>query len=493
MFLVICSIPISPQGASAEEDANLIKRFDFGTTESSVMEGYTQVTPETAYTEELKYGFADSTKVTATDRSTSDPIKSDFVSAIGTSFNVDLEPGNYSIAIIAGDDTEQTNIGIKAENIQKIQDIVVAKGEFIERTFDIALVEDQLKIELTGSAPKINALVITKLPEQNAGEISSVYIAGDSTVQTYDEYWKPEAGWGQMISRFFSTDVTFENNAIGGRSTKSFINEGRLDAILREIKPNDYLLVQFGHNDATISNPDRYASVPDYKNYLKTYINGVRQRGATPILVTPVGRRDFNAQTGKFNVSFPEYVKGMKEVAQEMDVDLVDLSTLSVAYYDSIGPEGTLSVFLHTAPGIYQAFPNGSQDNTHFQEYGAIQLGRLVSGGIKDLDIPLSAYVQDIEVPSKVPSKPTGVTASGISNAGAQLNWEKEEGADIYKIYRKLSTDSEYSLIGTSTLPSFNITGMEEAQTYHVVVSAVNGKGESEYSEVVTITTKKQH
>lgn len=491
VLMVICSIPFNPQGTSAaEEDSSIVKKFDFGTKDSPTLSGYTQVTPETAYTTELTFGFSDVTKVTATNRNTSDELKSDFISAIGTSFQVDLEPGDYSISVIAGDSEEATSVGVKAENIQKVQNTSVAKGEYMERTFNLALVDSQVSFELTGDNPKINALVISKLPKRSATEVPTVYIAGDSTVQTYDEYWKPEAGWGQMISRFFSSDVSFKNHAIGGRSTKSFINEGRLDTILQEIKPDDYFLVQFGHNDATISIPERYASVPDYKNYLKTYINGARQRGATPILVTPVGRRDFNAQTGKFNVSFPEYVQGMKEVAEELDVALVDLSTLSVAYYDSIGPEGTLSVFLHTEPGIYQAFPNGSQDNTHFQEYGAIQLARLVSGGIKELNLPLSSYVQDIAPPAEVPQKPTGVTASSISNAGAKITWDKVEGADIYKVYRRLAGDSDYSVVGTSTLPSLNISGMEEGKTYQVVVSAVNGKGESERSESVDIKTK---
>jgi lysophospholipase L1-like esterase len=236
-----------------------------------------------------------------------------------------------------------------------------------------------------------------KNPERKAGGYPTVFIAGDSTVQTYKEKWKPKAGWGQMIPKFFSSDIAFDNHAIGGRSAKSFINEGRLDTILREIKPDDYLLIQFGHNDAKKSRPDRYASVPDYKRYLKKYVNGARQRRAIPILITPMGRRDYNKDTRKFNVSFPDYVQGMKEVAVELDVALVDLSSLSIAYYDKIGPEGTLSLFLHTESGIYPAFPNGSHDNTHFQEYGAIQIARLIAQGIKELDIPLSSFVMDVE------------------------------------------------------------------------------------------------
>lgn len=489
LLLLVTSVPALPVQVSAEEPT-LLKKFDFGTPTSSVQDGYTKVSSDTAYSAEAGYGFADISKVTSTDRTTSDPLKSDFISTTQTSFNVDLPNGDYSVTVIAGDETDSTDVGVKVDNIQKVQNAAITKGNYIERTFEISLVDGQLTFEFTGTNPKVNAMIIEKLPERTAGELPTVYIAGDSTVQTYDEYWRPEAGWGQMIPRFFSSDVTFKNHAIGGRSTKSFINEGRLDNILREIKPNDYFLIQFGHNDATISIPERYASVPDYKNYLKTYINGARQRGAIPILVTPVGRRDFNAETGKFNVSFPEYVQGMKEVAAELNVDVVDLSARSVAYYDTIGPEGSLSVFLHTDPGVYTAFPNGSQDNTHFQEYGAIQLARLVSDEIKNLNIPLSQHVTGIEPPANVPAKPTNVTVSSISNAGALVTWKEVEGADIYKIYRKLSTDSEFQLVGTSTITQLNTTGMVEGKAYDVYVTAVNGKGESERSDVKQFTTK---
>lgn len=148
-------------------------------------------------------------------------------------------------------------------------------------SFDIALVDGQMNLVFSGMKPNINALVITKQPNRPANELPTVYIAGDSTVQTYDPYWIPQAGWGQMIPDFFSEEVTFKNQAIGGRSSKSFIVEGRLDEVLRKIQPGDYFLIQFGHNDATISVPDRYASPADYKNYLKTYVEGARQRGAT--------------------------------------------------------------------------------------------------------------------------------------------------------------------------------------------------------------------
>ncbi|QYR24393.1 Ig-like domain-containing protein [Paenibacillus sp. sptzw28] len=463
-------------------------KLDFGP--GAVADGYIRVASTTAYSPELKYGFADPSKVGSVDRNTGDPLKSDFSVPADTYFMVDLPIGDYNIAIIAGDENAATDIAITAETIQKVNPTTKAAGEYLEMSFDIALVDGQLRLDFAGSAPKINAIVITKLPERQSGEMPTVYIAGDSTVQTYDEYWRPQAGWGQMIPRYFSSDVAFSNQSIGGRSSKSFIVQGRLDTILRAIKPGDYFLVQFGHNDATISVPERYASVPDYKNYLKTYVIGARQRGATPILVTPMGRRDFNADTGKFNVSFADYVAGMKEVAAELDVALVDLSALSVAYYDSIGPAATQAVFLYVEPGIYQAFPNGVQDNTHFQEYGAIQIARLLSGGIKNLGLPISASVLDIEPPSQVPAKPAGLTASSISNATAVLKWNAVEGAEIYRIYRKLSTDADYALIGTATVPTSSIGGMLDGKEYNVRVSAVNGRGESELSDELLIKTK---
>src|SRR5699024_11082179 len=119
----------------------------------------------------------------------------------------------------------------------------------------------------------------------------NVYIAGDSTVQTYYETESKQAGWGQFISEYFSREVNFFNHAIGGRSSKSFIEEGRLEKIVSDITEGDYLLVQMGHNDSTKSKPERYTEPYDeYKSYLKQYIDEVRRKGATPILITPVAR-----------------------------------------------------------------------------------------------------------------------------------------------------------------------------------------------------------
>jgi len=489
VLLIFTSMALTTMNSHAEEDL-LEKRYDFGPEDKEPVDGFEKVTDQAEYNEETGYGFSDIENVTADSRDSDDNIKGDFVSFTETAFKVDLPNGDYEVSLIAGDEEEEIEVGVKAESIQKIEDTSVKAGEFVEEDFEIALIDGQLIIELTGENPKINALIIRELPTRSSADHPSVYIASDSTAQTYDAYWKPQAGWGQMLDRYFSSDVVIDNHAIGGRSSKTFYTEGRLDTILRDIQPKDYVFIQFGHNDSTKSRPERYVTVEQYKEYLETYVTGIRQRDGIPVLITPVGRRDFNSETNQFNVSFPEYVEGMEEVAADLDVLLVDLSTLSREYYNEIGLEGSRSVFLHADAGLYEAYPDGVQDDTHFQAYGAIQIARLLSEGIERLDTKLSDYVRDIEMPETVPEKPTGVKASSISNAGAFLTWDEAGGADIYRIYRKAEGDSNYDLVSTSTVPQINLTGLDEGSAYDIVVTAVNGKGESERSEAIEIRTK---
>ncbi|WP_311379719.1 GDSL-type esterase/lipase family protein [Arthrobacter sp. ISL-48] len=465
--------------------------FDFGP--GSTADGYTRVDASTAYSAAAGFGFTDTAVTSGADRGTGDALRSDFVRAQGTSFLVDLPNGDYTVKLIAGDASDATNIAITAEKMAKVQLTDRPAGQYLEMEFPISLVDGQLNLDFTGTAAKINSLVIAARAPRTATTDPGVYLAGDSTVQTYDAAFEPQAGWGQMMDRYFDDKVAVYNHAIGGRSSKNFISQGRLDEILRVINPGDYLMVQFGHNDATIGVDDRYASPADYKEYLRTYVSGARQRGAMPILVTPVGRRDFDPATGAFRVSFPEYVDKMKELAAEEEVALVDLSALSQAYYDAIGPEETKSVFLHVDAGIYPGRPNGTVDDTHFQEYGAIQIARLLAGGVKQLSLPLASRVLDVAPPSAVPAKPQGLVAGSVSNAGALLKWQPSEGADIYKVYRKLATEADdaYKLATTSTLPSTNLNGLAEGTAYNVRVAAMNGKGLSEFSDALALTTKK--
>ena len=479
--------------APAPIPAGDVVTFDFGA--GQVADGALAVTSATAYDAAWGYGFstAPASATPDVDRGGDDPLRSDFVAAAGATFEIDLGAGDYSVQVVAGDADAASTTTITAESIAKVQANPQAAGSYLEMAFPIALVDGRLTLQIAGDAAALNALTITRLPARVAGAIGTAYITGDSTVQTYDPIaYAPQAGWGQMIDRFFADDIAFANHAIGGRSSKNFITQGRLDEVLRSIRPGDYLMVQFGHNDATQGVDDRYASPADYKEYLRVYVEGARQRGATPILVTPVSRRSFNAETGEFNVSFPEYVAKMTELAVEEDVPLVDLSASSRAYLNEIGPDAAKAVFLHVDPGVFPNRPAGTVDDTHFQEYGAIQMARLVAQGVAQLDDPLAEKVADIQPPAEVPSAPQNVVAGAISNGGATLQWDASPTADIYKIYRQAVTDPDlaWSLVGMVTQTSSIVQGLAEGTAYRYRVVAVNGRGESEPSAVVAFTTK---
>ncbi|MFD2025200.1 GDSL-type esterase/lipase family protein [Promicromonospora aerolata] len=469
------------------DDGVLTLDLGSGTTAA----GAVAIDAGTMYGADERIGFVDPGEVTATDRGGADALRSDFVTVGDTELVADLPNGDYRVGLVSGDSEGATDIAITAEQMAKVQATEKPAGQYLEMEFDIALVDGQLNLELSGSAANLAALTLTRISPREAASRPTVYVTGDSTVQTYDEYWAPQAGWGQMLDRFLPDDIAVDNHAIGGRSSKNFISQGRLDEVLTEIRPGDYLYVQFGHNDNSYGVDDRYAAPADYRNYLRAYVEGARQRGATPILVTPVSRRSFDA-SGQANVSFPQYVEQATALAAETGVPLVDLSASSRQYLTEIGPEEARSVFLHVPAGVYPNRPDGTSDDTHFQAYGAIQMARLVARGTAGLDVPLADEVVDTAPPAEVPLRPAGVVAGGVSASGATLSWTAVEGADIYRVYAKTSDAPEgaFALVTTSTIALADVTGLDQGTAYDLRVVAVNRRGESEPSDVVSLTTK---
>ncbi|MFB9659348.1 RICIN domain-containing protein [Glycomyces mayteni] len=228
-----------------------------------------------------------------------------------------------------------------------------------------------------------------------ASGVPTIYVASDSTAQTYNSSVYPMTGWGQKLGGWMDANTRIANHAIGGRSSRSFIEQGRLAAILDAIQPGDYLFVQFGHNDASTGNPERYTSPDDYKMYLRDhYMAGATAKGAIPVLLTPVNRLDYNS-SGQFNESFATYAAKVRELVSETGVSFIDLGARSRAYLNAITPaRAQTQVFMHLAAGAYPAYPDGLADSTHFQEYGANQMARLVSEGAKALSRPIAAHVR---------------------------------------------------------------------------------------------------
>ena len=227
-----------------------------------------------------------------------------------------------------------------------------------------------------------------------------VYLAGDSTVMTYASGYYPKQGWGGRIPDLFVAGVTFSNRAVGGRSSKSFIDEGRLSQILGVIKPGDYLFIQFGHNDEAIDVRLHTDPFTTYKTYLAMYVDLSRQYGAIPVLVTPMGRRRYDSG-GHFLNDFVNRSTAMKQLALEKNVPLIDLNAKSIAFYNGVGVAATTDVFLYLAAGQYPSFPNGVADITHFHEYGAGQLARLVVQGIEENRLPLRSLIGAVAYPAE--------------------------------------------------------------------------------------------
>ncbi len=238
-------------------------------------------------------------------------------------------------------------------------------------------------------------------PDANLAALT-VYIAGDSTVSNYDTNHRPQAGWGQMLPELFTSKVTVVNKAIGGRTARRFVSEGRLEEILKVIKPGDYLLVQFGTNDsnktATYSDGMPYYAAPaDFKTYMAQYVTGARAKQAIPVMVTPPPRRscDMANDSKPFGNGTGAYATAMIELGASMDAPVVDLNGKTLNYLNGIGCAASAQVFLVVAAGQYTgAYANGASDGTHFQEFGARKLAGFVAAGVKELDLGLAAYLK---------------------------------------------------------------------------------------------------
>lgn len=214
------------------------------------------------------------------------------------------------------------------------------------------------------------------------GEPFTVFVAGDSTASIYAAAEAPRTGWGQALPLFLNHKARVVDEAISGASSKSFIALGGLARIASAIRPGDYLLISFGHNDEKITDPARGTDpYTTFQAYLTQYVETAREHGATPVLVTPVERRRFSGDTAV--ASHGEYPAAMKQLGQRLSVDVIDLTALSMNLWQQLGPERTKDQFLWLAPGENPNYPAGVSDNTHFRARGAIEVARLVARRLK--------------------------------------------------------------------------------------------------------------
>lgn len=314
-------------------------------------------------------------------------------------FSAAVPEGNYRVTVRLGG-----RVTVKAEARRlMLRDITTKPGQYVTASFlvnvrnaqlapppanapggsqvklksrekDSYTWDDKLTLEFLGD-PRVASIDIEPVA------VPTVFLAGDSTVT--DQRAEPAASWGQMLPALFGPDVAIANHAESGETLKSFVTELRFDKLLSQVKPGDWLLIQFGHNDQKAQWPQTYADPAiTYPAWLRTYIAEARRRGAHPVLVTSPERRNYEAD-GKVKRTLAEYGEAARKVAREEQLPLLDLQERTVALYEALGETGAAKLF-----------NDGGKDRTHHNNPGAWFLARAVAAEIAAQVPDLAAHLK---------------------------------------------------------------------------------------------------
>ena len=218
------------------------------------------------------------------------------------------------------------------------------------------------------------------------GNAVRIFWAADSTVQTNDITTYPQTGIGQVFSLYVREGVTVCNHAKNGRSTKSFMDEGRLAVIAGQIGAGDFLFIQFGHNDEKTEDPARYTEpYSTYMENLETYIRVAQKHDACPVLITPLERRCFVDDRHLGMGAHSDYVAAMKHTAEKNHVALVDLYSMSRCALKKAGEPESRRWYMYFDANVYKNYPEGKKDNTHLRHEGAVMYAGLIAKGLYEL------------------------------------------------------------------------------------------------------------
>jgi lysophospholipase L1-like esterase len=433
--LLLCGQSQPP--AAPATQASFFK-FSFGATP---LPGFAQVPVSARYNDEAGYGFENigGAFPDLVPARTNAPEDSGYITAQAPFFfSVKLPEGNYRVTVHLGSTAEGTTT-VKAELRRlMLEQIHTNAGELVSKTFAVNVHkppildasgkqvgavrvsgrevagrggsaganigkgaypnlnriqggegwswDDTLTLEFSGT-PVVRAIEI-----QRDDSIHNIFIAGDSTV--CDQPAEPFTSWGQVITRWIKPDYAVSNYAISGNTAAAFYAAQRMAKIVSQLRPGDFVFVQYGHNDMKSTAPDALAS---YKNFYKRFVADTRAKGTTPVILTPVSRETFD-KNGKITNSFltargDDFPKAVREVAEEDHVLLIDLQSISAQFYEALGP-GKSQV----------AFANANE-KTHHSDYGSYEIAKCVMQGIIDLKLPIAQSAVDDWKPFD-PTKP---------------------------------------------------------------------------------------
>jgi lysophospholipase L1-like esterase len=383
LFLLV---PLLAEGSS--------RRFAFAPAEART--GVTLVAPDEVYTAERGYGFEPGLPVEA--------VSGGVMGGSAFYFTTDLPEGNWRVKVTLRGAPAGGSATVKAELRRlMVGPEPLTAGRRLERTFIVNTRNPRIT-ERNGARP---GRVNLKAPRETVQEawawddrltleihgavlgaieivparVPTVFLLGDSTV--CDQSREPYNSWGQMLPRFFRPTVAIANHGESGETYRDSIARGRLDKIISVMQPGDWLFMQFGHNDQKQIAAGTGGPFTTYQEEIRTHLAAVRRAGGTPVLVSPMERRGFDAG-GRVVPSLADYARATREVATAEGVAFIDLNALCRPFYEALGPERSALAF---------AAPEGKQDNTHHNNYGSYQLARCVARGIVDARLNLARHL----------------------------------------------------------------------------------------------------
>ena len=229
----------------------------------------------------------------------------------------------------------------------------------------------------------------------SAQEKPTLYLIGDSTMSDKKDSDKnPEHGWGQMLPQLMTSEINIENHAVNGRSTRSFISEGRWKEVKSKLKPGDFVFIQFGHNDQKVKDSARFTNpFTQYRDNLERFVKESREKGATPVLFSSIVRRNFNEE-GVLVDTHGEYPLVTRMVAEYLEVLFIDLQLMTEQLEIAYGPEDSKKLHVHLDPGEDAYEPEGRHDDTHLSENGATIVASLALQEIAAKNLKLEKYIK---------------------------------------------------------------------------------------------------
>ena len=332
-------------------------------------------------------------------------------------FSVQVPDGNYRITVTVGSKKRKAETVVRAESRRlMVEDVKTARGQLIDCSFIVNKRsprflmttkdgvreetvrlkdreksylnwDDSLTLEFNGPAPAVSRIRIE--PDTTA---TTIFLCGNSTV--VDQNAEPWASWGQMIPRWFDSRVAVSNHAESGLTARSFLAGNRLEKILTMMRPGDYVVCEFGHNDEKEHLPGDGAWY-HYIYNLKVFVDKVRQAGGHIIFCTPTQRRFWQDDNRHIKDTHGDFPAAMRSVAERENVPIIDLNEKTRTFFETLGYEDSKRALVHYPANTYPGQDQPLADNTHFNPYGAYEVAKMVVQGMIDLNLPVVNGLRD--------------------------------------------------------------------------------------------------